>query len=118
MDFFLVLFHYTISLFKNNRSYDEIDNLIFINVNKDNGFDEKDLEETEKRIGRIPEVLREYYIKLGKIQNLNNSQDRLLNPDEIKDLGEYIEFYMEKQYVCRWCIAKMERNSFNSCFFL
>ena len=75
MDFLLVQFHYTISLFKNNRSYDEIDNLIFINVNKDNGFDEK-------------------------------------------DLGEYIEFYMENQYVCRWCIAKMERNSFNSCFFL
>ncbi|MDD6769715.1 MAG: hypothetical protein SPJ62_09350 [Inconstantimicrobium porci] len=58
MDFLLVQFHYTIS-----------------HVNKDNGFDEK-------------------------------------------DLGEYIEFYMENQYVCRWCIAKMERNSFNSCFFL
>lgn len=82
-------------------------------INDDCGFDEKELEETEKRIGRLPEVLREYYINLGRVQALNNSQDRLLNPNEIKDLGEYIEFYMENQYVCRWCIAKKDLKTEN-----
>ena len=78
------------------------------NITDKEGFSEECLEEAEKRIGGLPKVLVDYYVDLGKVYNLNNSQDRLLSPDEINDLGEYLEFYVENQYVCTWCIAKKD----------
>ena len=77
-------------------------------IEKDEGFSEECVKEAEKRVGKLPEVLKDYYIELGKVSNLNNSQDRLFSPDEIEDIGDYIEFYRENQYVCRWCIAKKD----------
>lgn len=82
-------------------------------IEKREGFSEECVKEAEKRLNKLPQVLKDYYIELGKVFNLNNSQDRLLSPDEINDLGEYMEFYVENQYVCRWCIAKKDLNMEN-----
>lgn len=78
------------------------------NITNKEGFSEECVQEAEKRIGNIPKVLKDYYLELGKVFNLNKSQDRLLTPDEINYDGEYLQFYIENQYVCRWCIAKKD----------
>ncbi len=86
--------------------FSKIKNLF--NITKKEGFNEESVKGAEIRFNGLPKVLIDYYIELGKVFNLNNSQDRLLPPDKINDLGEYIEFYVENQYVCRWCIAKKD----------
>lgn len=79
-------------------------------ISEKNGFSEECVNSAIAKFNGLPKVLVNYYLELGKVFSLNNSQDRLFSPDEIGETGDYIEFYMENQYVCRWCIAKKDLN--------
>jgi hypothetical protein len=76
---------------------------------KDYGIDENEIITTENNLKiKLPKVLREYYLKLGNNENINNSFNRLLKPKEISftDDGSYLVFYEENQEVVYWAINK------------
>lgn len=73
------------------------------------GFSETEILELEKKLDIIlPAKLREYYLELGKHENINYSHNRLLKPDSeigFSDDGCLV-FYVENQVVAFWGIRK------------
>lgn len=73
------------------------------------GFSETEILELEKKLDIVlPAKLREYYLELGKHENINYSHNRLLKPDSeigFSDDG-YLVFYVENQVVAFWGIKK------------
>jgi len=73
------------------------------------GFSETEITELEERLNiKLPEKLRNYYLTLGRHENLNYSHNRLLKPD--KEIGfsddGYLIFYEENQAVVYWGIKE------------
>ncbi|MEC0090808.1 hypothetical protein [Paenibacillus macquariensis] len=70
------------------------------------GFDVKELQPWISRYGRIPEVLKDYYVELGAHPQLNGSQDFLIKPKDLHQYknDDYLIFYLENQGACVWGI--------------
>ncbi|SHH13672.1 hypothetical protein [Flavobacterium aquidurense] len=73
------------------------------------GFSESEVLVLEKKLDIVlPVKLKEYYLELGKHENLNYSHNRLLKPDH--EIGfsddQYLVFYEENQVVAFWGIRK------------
>lgn len=77
-------------------------------IEENNGFSEEELLEACRKYGNIPEVLKQYYLQLGKIVSLNRSQNILCGPDEWIEAGDYWIFCKENQYVAQWAVKKSD----------
>jgi len=86
----------------------KIKRLYNLSENDNYGFSENEIAALEKRLNiQLPEKFREYYLELGKEENLNYSFNRLLKPDEIEFTDDnYLVFYEENQNVAIWGIKK------------
>lgn len=87
----------------------KIKRLYSLPENENFGFSENEIILLEKRLNTsLPVKIREYYLKLGKDENLNYSYNRLLRPEneiEFSDDG-YLVIYEENQVVAFWAIKK------------
>lgn len=77
--------------------------------NENFGFTKTEITELENKLNiKLPEELKNYYLTLGKNENINFSYNRLLNPD--KEIGfsddRYLIFYEENQVVAYWGIQQ------------
>jgi hypothetical protein len=73
------------------------------------GFSDDEIRELERKLSiLLPLKLKEYYLELGKEENLNYSYNRLLNfKDEVEfSDDEYLIIYEENQVVAFWGIKK------------
>lgn len=89
---------------KQERVFEEIRALFSINA--EDGFSQEEVDAVCKKHGSLPEILKQYYLELGKVIPLNQQQNRLLAPGDLIDAGEYLIFYVENQYVAQWAIKK------------
>lgn len=80
-----------------------------LQIENDNGFSKKEMEEAEKRIGiHIPKILNEFYLQIGKHKNIS-IQNYIQKPENLKfDENGYLVFYIENQGVFLWAIKKNE----------
>ncbi len=86
--------------------FKEIRQLFDIDVN--NGFSEEEISAFKNVYEYIPKVLFDYYFQLGKVKQLNQTQDRLIEPEKLrfsKNL-DFLIFYIENQWTCVWGINK------------
>ncbi|MFD2941664.1 SMI1/KNR4 family protein [Flavobacterium notoginsengisoli] len=72
------------------------------------GFSEAEILELEKDLEiTLPIKLKEYYLELGKEENLNYVYNRLLKPEEVAFSEEdFLVIYEENQNVAIWGIKK------------
>ena len=82
--------------------FEEIRELFAIHA--DDGYAQNEIDAVCDRYGGLPEILKQYYLQLGKIVPLNQQQNRLLAPEKMIDVGEYLIFYVENQYVAQWAL--------------
>lgn len=87
----------------------KIKRLYNLSENENYGFSESEMLELEKTLEtKLPSKFKEYYLELGKEENLNYSFNRLLQPDD--EIGfsddDYLVFYEENQNVAFWGIKK------------
>ncbi|NDV56532.1 hypothetical protein [Bacteroides sp. 519] len=76
-------------------------------INQPNGYEKAEIEIIKNLFGEIPQLLADYYAKLGKY-SFNQAQDSLLTPDNILNVTnpDYLIFYIENQGCCFWAINK------------
>lgn len=88
------------------NEFDKIKRLFGINFN--NGFSLEEIRVHAKICSVIPKILYDYYFQFGKINELNHSQNNLLEPNKLRFStgGDYLIFYAENQYACVWGIRK------------
>jgi len=87
----------------------KIKRLYNLSENENYGFSESEMLELEKTLEtKLPSKFKEYYLELGKEENLNYSFNRLLQPNG--EIGfsddDYLVFYEENQNVAFWGIKK------------
>lgn len=70
------------------------------------GYTEEELLVQESRMNiKLPAALRAYYGAFGKHKEMNQTQDRLILPEELHvDRSGRMVFYAENQFVAAWCI--------------
>jgi len=85
---------------------------ILFDITEDNGFSVEELSVFKNTCETIPKVLFDYYAQLGKIKELNQTQDRLIEPEKLKlsKNQDFIIFYVENQWACVWGIYKNDLN--------
>lgn len=73
-----------------------------------NGFSNDEIQIVKNNFGDLPSVFIDYYTELGKIQNLNQTQDLLIVPERFQYFkhNDYLIFYYENQRACVWGIHK------------
>ncbi|UPZ17252.1 hypothetical protein [Flavobacterium humidisoli] len=73
-----------------------------------NGFTNDEIQVVKDVFGQLPKVFIDYYIELGKIQNLNQTQDSLVIHERFQfyNHNDYLIFYTENQHACVWGIHK------------
>lgn len=78
------------------------------NIQENDGFTDEELQNIRKISPNIPKVLYDYYFQLGKIVQLNQTQDTLLLPKQVQwsKNEDYLIFYAENQWACLWAIRK------------
>ncbi|MBU2947036.1 SMI1/KNR4 family protein [Zobellia uliginosa] len=73
------------------------------------GYRVDEINEVESRLKtKIPQTLKSYYLSLGKNENINNSHNRLLKPNQeigFSDDG-YLVFYEENQASAYWGVKQ------------
>lgn len=91
-------------------NFNEIKRLF--DITEENGFSEIEILAYKQVCDHIPMVLYDYYLQLGKIHELNHTQDNLLTPNNLKlsENKDYIIFYVENQWACVWGISKNDLN--------
>ena len=74
------------------------------------GVPEESLERAEERLGlRLPLALREYYLALGALAELNQAHNRLLGPGKwFVDAGKLV-FLVENQAVVYWGVEATDQ---------
>lgn len=83
--------------------FQEIRHLYGISPQDNVGFEPSEINQP------LPEVLREYYLHLGKHEAVNYAHNRLLKPGEIGySQDEYLVFFEENQQVVYWGIKKAD----------
>lgn len=72
------------------------------------GFTTDEIQVVKDIFGDLPKVFTDYYTELGKIQNLNHTQDLLITPERFQYYkhDDYLIFYSENQRACVWGIHK------------
>jgi len=72
------------------------------------GFASDEIQVVKDIFGDLPKVFTDYYTELGKIQNLNHTQDLLVIPERFQYYkhDDYLIFYSENQRACVWGIHK------------
>jgi len=77
-------------------------------ITEPNGFTSDEIQVVKDVFGQVPKVFIDYYIELGKIQNLNQTQDSLVIPERFQfyNHNDYLIFYTENQHACVWGIHK------------
>lgn len=65
------------------------------------GFSEEEITRRENYLGsRFPEILQQYYLQLGKNEQINQTQDHLVLPSELNvDKDGFVLIYHENQVV-------------------
>ncbi len=92
-------------------NFEKIRTLYALPDDRNEGFEETAIAALEKRLAcRLPATLRNYYLSLGKDENLNYVHNRLLKPE--KETGfsrdRYLVFYEENQVVAYWGIREQD----------
>jgi hypothetical protein len=80
-----------------------------LSENEDYGIDENEIITTENRLKiKLPKKLRDYYLKLGNNESINNSFNQLLMPGNIEFTGNgsFLVFYTENQEAVCWAFSK------------
>jgi hypothetical protein len=74
------------------------------------GFSETEIAAVEQSLNiKLPAVLREYYLIIGKNEKVNDSHNKLLGPDTIYFTEDrYLVFYEENQGVVQWGIKESD----------
>lgn len=94
----------------------KIKRLYNLSENENYGFSEKQILDLEKTLDvKLPSKLKEYYLELGKEENLNYCFNRLLKPEneiEFSD-DDFLVFYEENQNVAFWAIKKEDLSKEN-----
>ncbi|MCP2026927.1 hypothetical protein L1276_002071 [Flavobacterium sp. HSC-32F16] len=77
-------------------------------ITEPNGFTENEIQIVKDIFGYLPKVFIDYYAELGKIENLNHTQDSLIVPERFQHFqhDDYLVFYSENQKACVWGIHK------------
>ncbi|KRD10900.1 hypothetical protein ASE21_04040 [Flavobacterium sp. Root901] len=77
-------------------------------ITEPNGFSVDEMQMVKNALGNLPQTFVDYYTELGKIFELNQSQDSLVTLDRLPNYAtnEYLIFYTENQHVCVWGIRK------------
>jgi hypothetical protein len=77
-------------------------------ITEPNGFTNDEIQVVKDIFGDLPAVFVDYYTELGKIQNLNQTQDLLIVPERFQYFkhNDYLIFYYENQRACVWGIHK------------
>ena len=78
----------------------KIKRLYNLSENENYGFSENQIIDLEKTLDiKLPSKFKEYYLELGKEENLNFSFNRLLEPDDEIEFSDdnYLVFYEENQ---------------------
>ncbi|WP_343705428.1 hypothetical protein [Flavobacterium sp.] len=80
-----------------------------------NGFTYDEIQVVKDIFGQLPKVFVDYYAELGKIQNLNHTQDLLIVPERFQYYknDDYLIFYSENQKACVWGIHKEDLSKSN-----
>lgn len=81
-------------------------------ITENNGFSEEEISVFKNVCENIPKVLFNYYLQLGKIKELNQTQDRLIEPEKLRlsKNNDFLIFYVENQWACVWGIDKNDLN--------
>ena len=67
------------------------------------GWDDATIEAAEARLGlRLPNPLRNFYLAYGRRRDLTQTQNPLLNPDELVVRADTLIFWIENQAVWYW----------------
>lgn len=79
------------------------------------GFSETEMTAIEHSLQiKLPAVLREYYLTIGKNKAVNDSHNRLLPPENIYFTDDrYLVFYEENQGVVEWGIKESDLSLVN-----
>ena len=82
------------------NGFEEIRNLFNIQDNSF-GFSEEEISRSENYLGKkLPKVLRQYYLQLGKNNHINQTQDNLVLPFELEVYEDgFVIIYYENQIV-------------------
>ncbi|OXA93879.1 hypothetical protein [Flavobacterium hercynium] len=89
-------------------------------ITQNNGFSNEEIATYQNVCDSIPQVLYDYYLQLGKITALNQTQDRLIEPQKLqlsKD-ENFLIFYVENQWSCVWGIHKNDLQSNNPAVYM
>lgn len=84
-------------------------------ITEPNGFAENEIQIIRDIFGDLPAVFVDYYTELGKIENLNQTQDLLIVPERFQYFkhNDYLIFYYENQRACVWGIHKDDLSKTN-----
>ncbi|MFW0738460.1 hypothetical protein [Flavobacterium sp. T12S277] len=77
-------------------------------LTESSGFTASEMNVVKNIFGELPQVFVDYYTELGKIQDLNHTQDLLIVPERFQYYThkDYLIFYSENQKACVWGIRK------------
>ncbi|WP_286971275.1 SMI1/KNR4 family protein [Flavobacterium sp. UBA4854] len=94
----------------------KIKRLYNLSENENYGFSEDQILNLEKTLDvKLPSKFKEYYLELGKEENLNYCFNRLLKPEN--EIGfsddDFLVFYEENQNVAFWGIKKEDLSQDN-----
>ncbi|MNS48267.1 hypothetical protein D3C72_808310 [compost metagenome] len=94
----------------------KIKRLYSLSEDENYGFSEKQILDLEKTLNvKLPSKIKEYYLELGKEENLNYCFNRLLKPEN--EIGfsddDFLVFYEENQNVAFWGIKKEDLSQDN-----
>lgn len=94
----------------------KIKRLYNLSENENYGFSENQILDLERTLEiKLPSKLKEYYLELGKEENLNYCFNRLLKPEN--EIGfsddDFLVFYEENQNVAFWGIKKEDLSKEN-----
>jgi hypothetical protein len=86
--------------------FNEISELFRIDCPK--GYSHEAVETAKKQMGGMPELLEQFYLRLGCSDELNHLQDFLILPDKYPIFSDwdYLVFFNENQGVCQAGIHK------------
>jgi hypothetical protein len=89
----------------------KIKRLYSLSEKQNYGFSDIEIAELEARLNvQLPEKLKDYYLTLGKNEEINYVHNRLLKPDHEIGFSEdrYLVFYEENQVVAYWGIKEAD----------
>jgi len=84
-------------------------------ITESNGFTENEIQVVKNIFGDLPKVFTDYYTELGKVENLNHTQDLLIVPERFQYYkhDDYLIFYSENQRAYVWGIHKDDLSKVN-----